>query len=178
MTEWDEEALARLRSAVHRGDWAAGLEVLRDRPPGPVLQYAGDVALTALAHDRARGARLADDCLARLVDRNWPGDAELAAELSAMLSDSPGRALRPLPVDLGAVAAAMDGGFHVLDLERGDVLAADELPQDEPQEYGAERRLPIPPGALPEEPGGEDARRGTARQWLAEQGYRPVPRTL
>ncbi|MFI0479557.1 hypothetical protein [Actinomadura sp. 9N215] len=220
MTEWDEEALARLRAAVHRGDWAAGLEVLRDRPLEPVLQYAGDVALTAVARGRAEGARLAQaegarlaqaegarlaaDCRALLAERGHPGDTELAMELATELAaearaepttelaappgHTPHAALLPLPVDLGAVAAAMDDGFHVLDLERGDVLAADELPDDEAQTqaqaqtqlqpHGAERWLAIPPGSPPEGPESEDARRGVARRWLAEQGYRPVPRTL
>ncbi|TDB81721.1 hypothetical protein E1264_32330 [Actinomadura sp. KC216] len=173
MIEWDVEALARLRSAVHRGDWAAGLELLQDRPLEPVLQYAGDVALMAAARGRAEGAWLANDCRALLAERGWPGDAELAAELSVPLGHGRAAGLLPLPADLGAVAAAMEDGFHVLDLERGDVLLAGEIPTDETHDPG--RWLPIPPGILPE---GEDARRGTARHWLAEQGYRPIPRTL
>ncbi|MFS2294308.1 MAG: hypothetical protein FWJ90_16710 [Actinomadura sp.] len=59
----------------------------------------------------------------------------------------------------------MDDGFHVLHVERGDVVPVDE---------GGEG-VPIPPGALPE---GEDARRGATREWPARQGYRPVPRRL
>lgn len=166
VTEWDEEALARLRAAAHRGDGDTG--VLRGRPLGPVLQYAGDVLLAALARDGADEAP-ARACLDGLKARGLPGDAELAAQLAAALD---GRAdpLVPLPVDLGAVAAALDDGGHVLDLERGDVLPDDEELVEIP-----DRWLPIPPGVLPE---GEDARRGAARQWLAEQGYRPVPRSL
>ncbi|GAA4236267.1 hypothetical protein GCM10022254_45480 [Actinomadura meridiana] len=167
MTEWDDEALARLRSAAHRGDRAAGLDVLRGRPLDPVLQYAGDIALLVMADGLAEGAWLVDECRARLVERGQPGDAELAAALG----HGPRPALSPLPADLGAVAAAMDDGLHVLDLERGDVLAIDEA-LDAADDA---RWLPIPPGVLPE---GEDARRGVARAWLAEQGYRPVPRTL
>ncbi|MFI0404880.1 hypothetical protein [Actinomadura sp. 3N508] len=173
MIEWDVAALARLRSAVHGGDWAAALDLLQARPLEPVLQYAGDVALMVLAHGGAQGACLANDCRALLADRDRPGDAELAAELAAPLGHGPATTLLPLPADLGAVAAAMEDGFHVLDLERGDVLAAGEVPQDETHDPG--RWLPIPPGVLPE---GEDARRGAARQWLAGQGYRPSPRTL
>ncbi|TMR00315.1 hypothetical protein ETD83_17125 [Actinomadura soli] len=177
MIEWDVEAMARLRSAVNRGDWAAGLELLQGRPLEPVLQYAGDVALMVVARGQAQGACLANDCRALLADRGWPGDAELAAELAAPRGPGSGpyRTLLPLPVDLGAVAAAMDDGLHVLDLERGDVLALDELSRDEPQARDGARWLPIPPGILPE---GEDARRGAARRWLAEQGYRPIERTL
>ncbi len=167
VTEWDEEALARLRAAAHRGDGDTG--VLRGRPLGPVLQYAGDVLLAALARDGADEAP-ARACLDGLKARGLPGDAELAAQLAAALDGAPPDSLVPLPVDLGAVAAALDDGGHVLDLERGDVL-----PDDEELVAIPDRWLPVPPGVLPE---GEDARRGAARQWLAEQGYRPVPRSL
>ncbi|MFA1548477.1 hypothetical protein [Actinomadura chokoriensis] len=183
MTEWDEGALARLRAAAHTGDGDAG--VLRGRPLKPVLQYAGDVLLTALANGEAI-AELARDCMNDLLERGLPGDAELAAELAAALGACPAEPLEPLPVDLGAVAAAMDEGDHILDLERGDVLTGDELTGDVLSEdeltgegdglCGFERCwAPIPPAALPQ---GEDARRGFARRWLAEEGYRPVPRRL
>ncbi|GAA0572847.1 hypothetical protein GCM10009546_39460 [Actinomadura livida] len=157
MAEWDGEALARLRGAVHRGDGGRGLEVLAGRPLGPVLQYAGDVAVAA--RGLPGGAALARECVEELRRRGLPGDAELADEIEGVSG------LAGLPVDLGAVAAAMDDGFHVLDVEYGDVVPVDE---------GGEG-VPIPPGVLPE---GEDARRGAARRWLAEQGYRAVPRGL
>ena len=170
MTEWGEDALARLRSAVARGDGAAGLGVLRERPLMPVLQYAGDVLVAALAQGVSGAEAHARECLKELEGRDLPGDAELAAEIAAALGLRPASGLADLPVDLAAVAAAMDDGFHVLDfhvldLERGDVLPAGELPDG----------LPVPPDAPP---GGEDARRGWARRWLAEQGLRPVPRRL
>lgn len=170
MIEWGEEALARLRAAAHRGDGAAGVRVLRVRPLGPVLQYAGDVLVAALAAREPGADTLARACLEALDGRDLPGDAELAAELAAALGARPASGLVALPADLGAVAAAMDDGLHVIDLERGDVLSADEAGGEHERRW-----LPIPPGALPE---GEDARRGAARRWLAEQGYRPVPRSL
>ncbi|NVI92148.1 hypothetical protein [Actinomadura sp. BRA 177] len=166
MTEWDEEALARLRAAAHTGNGDA--EVLRGRPLEPVLQYAGDVLLAALDQGRADVA-LARECGDALRERDLPGDAELAAELAAALGTRPAEPLVPLPVDLGAVAAAMDDGDHVLDLARGDVLPSDDVPED------GNGWLPVPPGVLPQ---GEDARRGVARRWLAEEGYRAVPRRL
>lgn len=161
VTEWGEEALARLRAAAHRGFGDAGL--LRGRPLTPVLQYAGDVLVAALAQGRdVRPLALA--CLDELNERGLPGDAELADELAAALGVRAPTGLAPLPVDLGAVAAAMEDGFQVLDPERGDVLPADEA-----------EGLPVPPGDLPE---GEDARRGAARAWLAGEGFRPAPRSL
>ncbi|NDU72295.1 hypothetical protein GWI34_06605 [Actinomadura sp. DSM 109109] len=161
MTGWGEEALARLRAAAHRGFGDA--ELLRGRPLAPVLQYAGDVLVAALEQGRdVRSLALA--CLDELNARGLPGDAELAGELAAALGVGEPTGLDPLPADLGAVAAAMRDGFQVLDPGRGDVLPAGEADG-----------LPIPPDALPE---GEDARRGAARAWLAEQGFRPAPRSL
>ncbi|TYK53321.1 hypothetical protein [Actinomadura decatromicini] len=176
MTEWDGESLARLRAAAHRGDGRAGLGALRGRPLAPVLQYAGDVLVFALAtrktdtepHTEPDVEPLARACLDALNSRGLPGDAELAADLAAALGGRPAPPLVPLPADLGAVAAALDDGGSLLDLERGDVVPAEEADD-------SDRWLPIPPLPLPE---GEDARRGAARGWLAAQGYRPVPRTL
>ncbi|MFB4306157.1 hypothetical protein [Actinomadura sp. GTD37] len=144
--------------------------MLRGRPLKPVLQYAGDVLLAALAKGGDESER-ARECLSELLERGFPGDAELAAELAAALGDRPAEPLEPLPADLGAVAAAMDEGDHVLDLERGDVLPVSEVVVEE----APGRWLPVPPGVLPRE---EDARRGAARAWLAERGYRPVQRSL
>ncbi|TYB48091.1 hypothetical protein [Actinomadura chibensis] len=178
MTEWDGESLARLRAAAHRGDGRDGLGALRGRPLAPVLQYAGDVLAFALAeHEPEPDAEpLARACLDALEGRGLPGDPELAADLAAALGRRPAPPLVPLPADLGAVAAALDDGGSLLDLERGDVVPADEAddPAADPAEE-ADRWLPIPPLPLPE---GEDARRGAARGWLAAQGYRPAPRTL
>ena len=115
---------------------------------------------------------LARACLDELRERDLPGDAELADSLAAELGEHCTEPLVPLPADLGAVAAALEDGDHVLDLERGDVLPAAELPDDECE---GRRWLPVPPAVLPQ---GEDARRGAARRWLAGEGYRPIPRRL
>ncbi|MEU6752264.1 hypothetical protein ABZ914_39115, partial [Spirillospora sp. NPDC046719] len=129
----------------------------------------------------------ARECRAELDARGLPGDAELAAELAAALDGRPS-GLEALPVDLGAVAEALEAdpaeGLWLLDLDRGDVLAPDEPYRDEPyrdEPCGAEpggggRHLPIPPGAPAGAP--EEERRGRARRWLAGQGLRPAPRAL
>ncbi|TDC11596.1 hypothetical protein [Actinomadura bangladeshensis] len=173
MTEWDEEAMARLRAAVHAG--RGDTSVLRGRPLRPVLQYAGDLFVAALSQppiDVGFDVGLARACLDELRGRDLPGDAELAEHLAEELGELYTEPLASLPADLGAVAAALEDGDQVLDLERGDVLPADELPDDE---CGGRRWRPIPPAVLPV---GEDARRGAARKWLAGEGYRPVPRRL
>ncbi|QKG25267.1 hypothetical protein [Actinomadura verrucosospora] len=172
MTGWDEDALAGLRVAVARGDARAGLAALAGRPLAPVLQYAGDVLAAAVAETLDGAEAAARECLEELDGRGLPGDAELAAELAAALDGRPS-GLDVLPVDLGAVAEALEAdpadGLWLLDLDRGDVLAPEEP-------SGDGRRLPIPPGA----PAGaaEEERRGRARRWLAGQGLRPGPRVL
>ncbi|QXJ21912.1 hypothetical protein AGRA3207_002823 [Actinomadura graeca] len=174
MTGWGEDDLARLRAAAHLRDGSGGLAALGDRPLGPVLQYAGDVLAAALAEGRAAARERAEECLAELDARDAPGDAELAADLAAALGTPRAAALPPLPADLGAIAAALeDTEPHVLDLVHGDVLHIGDL-ADEPaaEVYDPSRWLPIPPGRdLPED---EEARRGLARHWLADQGYRVV----
>ncbi|HEU5024814.1 MAG TPA: hypothetical protein VFV01_07810 [Spirillospora sp.] len=173
MTGWDEDALAGLRAAVARGDARGGLALLAARPLGPVLQYAGDVLAAAVAESLDGAEAAARACLDELDARGLPGDAELATELAAALDGRPS-GLATLPVDLGAVAEALEAGpadgLWLLDLDRGDVLAPDEPPG------GEGRHLPIPPGAPAGAP--EDERRGRARRWLAEQGLRPAPRAL
>ncbi|GAA2144392.1 hypothetical protein [Actinomadura napierensis] len=178
MTGWDEDALAGLRAAVARGDARAGLAALAGRPLGPVLQYAGDVLAAAVAEGLAGAEAAARKCLAELEERGLPGDAELAAELAAALDGRPS-GLDALPVDLGAVAQALEAGpadgLWLLDLERGDVLPPDEPASGEPCGGGG-RYLPIPPEGPLREP--EEERRGRARRWLAGQGHRPGPRVL
>lgn len=173
MTGWDEDALAGLRAAVARGDARAGLALLAGRPLGPVLQYAGDVLVAALAESLDGADAAARACREELDARGLPGDAELAAELAAALDGRPS-GLEVLPADLGAVAEALEAapadGLWLLDLDRGDVLAPGEPSGDDG------RHLPIPPGAPAGAP--EEERRGRARRWLAEQGLRPGPRVL
>ncbi|MBT2210807.1 hypothetical protein [Actinomadura sp. NEAU-AAG7] len=183
MTGWDEEAMARLRAAARRGDGAGGLAALGDRPLGPVLQYAGDVLVAALTEGRPAGEQ-ARRVLAELRERDLPGDAELADEVAAALgTPRTGEPLTPLPVDLGALAAALDDDEpHLLDLHRGDVLPAVDLADDPAFDmagpaYDPDRWLLIQPGQ-PACDSTEEARRAHARHWLAAQGHRPAPRTL
>ncbi len=155
VTDWGEDALAELRAAAFRGDGGAGVEVLRARPLGPVLQYAGDVLAAAVRQRADDAERLARKCLEELDGRGRPGDAELAAELAAVLGSPRERAaLTPAPVDLAALGAALEGDpgeAWVVDLRRGDVLPALDL-VDEPafdpegSEYDPGRWLGFWPG--------------------------------
>ncbi|WP_433328535.1 hypothetical protein [Spirillospora sp. CA-294931] len=179
MTDWDEPALARLRAAAYRRDGAAGLDVLRDRPLGPVLQYAGDVLAAALVRDRAGAERAARKCLEELDGRGAPGDAELAAELAAALGTARRASdLAEVPVDLGTLGARLggDGGAHAVDLRRGDVVELDEIDEADADPDGWLTFWPdgtAQPGLADEE-----RRRGRARAWLARHGYRAGPRRL
>ena len=60
-----------------------------------------------------------------LRDRDWEGDAELAAGLEAVLGSGPMPLLRPLPVDLEELAGVLEGdpatGGGRIDLQTGDV---------------------------------------------------------
>ncbi|MGI5164835.1 hypothetical protein ACQEU3_10820 [Spirillospora sp. CA-253888] len=154
MTDWGEDALIQLRAAAYRGDGRAGAGVLGAQPLGPVLQYAGDVLVAALRQRVPEAERLARKCLEELDGRGRPGDAELAAELTAALGAPRDRgALTEVPADLGALGTALEGDpgeIWVLDLRRGDLLTPDDL-EDEPAfdahapEYDAQRWLVFGP---------------------------------
>lgn len=143
---WDEESIMRLRSAAHRRDGLAGLMELRGRPYAPVLQYAGEVLIAALAAGLDEARAMAGKCLTELAARDWPGDAELAHELGravepgrhrdrhdpaglpAALGGGTGLELAEAPIDLGILGARLGGdaadGPHLVDLITGAIFAA------------------------------------------------------
>ncbi|MFF5258513.1 hypothetical protein ACFY4C_06175 [Actinomadura viridis] len=190
MAEWDEDARALLRAAAYRRDGDAGLAVLADRPLGPVLQYAGDVLAVAAAQGLPGAEATARKCVEELDGRGGPGDAELAAELTAALEGTPAP-LAEVPVELGELGTALDRdpaeGVQVVDLWRGEVGEPD--PGFAPDDAGhAPARWPAfwpagPPGGDGPADGSvdgawarEERQRGRARAWLAAHGLRPGPR--
>jgi hypothetical protein len=95
----------------------------------------------AVAQQADGARRLTEQCAARLRERFWDGDEELAAELEAALGTTPGSTLAVLPVDLDEVADVLDaspsdGG--VIDLTTGDVWTrsmiddTDEVDDEQP----------------------------------------------
>lgn len=138
-----DEEQQQLRGLVARGDGAALVELLQARPwPADSLQLIGD-GLRAAVRDRVdAGAEVARDCLSRLQERAWIGDADLAEALAAALGDGPVPMLRMLPVDLGQLADVLEGdpieGGGRIDLRNGEVwphLAfADGDPDDDDED--------------------------------------------
>ncbi|REE98528.1 UPF0158 family protein [Thermomonospora umbrina] len=135
MNTWDGASLERLRAAVHRRDGAEGVRLLAEYPPGPVLQYAGDVLVAALGAGVPEAGPLARQCLEALTARALPGDAELADDLAAALGLRPPPEGHAVPVDLGELGSELDaepegemeGEVYVVDLRHGDVLSVGEL---------------------------------------------------
>jgi hypothetical protein len=188
VAEWDEDALALLRAAVYRRDGDAGLAVLVGRPLGPVLQYAGDVLVGALERAVRSAPGIARKCVEELEGRGWDGDAELSAELTALLEGTP-RALTEVPVDLGTLGVVLDadpaGGVQILDLRTGDIDPGSDLGSYLGSDLGLDIEMgDEPPHRLafwPEGPcpdSSEERQRGRARRWLAAHGYRPGARTF
>ena len=116
--DWDRDALAQLRGAVYRGDGPAVVAALRDRALEEVLQLAGDGLLAAQGVEEA--AALASACVARLRERDLPGDEELADALEGRASD-----LRLLAVDLDELTTVLEGdslqGGGRIDLRSGEI---------------------------------------------------------
>lgn len=126
---WDADDRRDLRAAAARGDGVALVALLRDRPHlHDVLQLTGD-ALAAAVTGGVRGApQVAARCVASLRERDWPGDATLAAQLEAALG-APVPALQPIPVDLDELSTAIDdsgpeGTDHRLHVDSGELLPA------------------------------------------------------
>lgn len=151
----DERAWRReVRGAVHRG---AGADVVAHLDPETwthVLQLVGDGLLAALAQ-RVDGAEpLAAACADALRERDWTGDGELADQLDVVLGRAPTPMLRPLPVDLDDLSAALGGdeigGGARIDLRTGEVLPefvielmVEQGELDEDDEADPDRWLPV-----------------------------------
>jgi Uncharacterised protein family (UPF0158) len=125
MSRWDDDALRTLGGAVYRGDGSVVVELVRGRLTDDVLQLAGDGLLVARAGGVEGVAELAAECAAKLRERWWEGDEELADQLEAALGKAPTPMLRPLALDLEELAGFLEGGPTYgggrIDLKTGDL---------------------------------------------------------
>jgi hypothetical protein len=130
---------------VYRRDGSAVLAAATDpaRPAG-VLQLLGDGLVVALGQQVDGAGGSAAECAARLRERDWTGDSELADQLDGVSGAGPIPALRPLAVDLEQLADVLEGdpvtaGGRV-DLRTGEVWAGsavyyrDELDDVDPSD--------------------------------------------
>jgi hypothetical protein len=119
-TEWR----AQLRGAVYRGDGRTVIRLARCdlQRNTTALQLIGDGLIRALSEQIEGAAELGAECVAALVQRDWPGDTELGEQLQALLGTGPTPMLRPLAVDLADI---LEGdpthGGGLLDLHTGEV---------------------------------------------------------
>jgi uncharacterized protein UPF0158 len=119
----------QLRAAVAQRDGARLVELVRAEEVldhADALQIVGDGLVAALA-DKVDGAtELASTCAARLRERGWPGDDELADQLEARLGTGATPMLRPLAVDLEYIAMVLEGDWSAgggrIDLRTGEVF--------------------------------------------------------
>ncbi|WP_181010012.1 UPF0158 family protein [Ornithinimicrobium sufpigmenti] len=115
-----------LRGATYRGDVPEIIRLLEESTwPEEVLQLVGGALLVALSSSSPECHDLAHRCVARLRDRAWDGDADLAEAMCARLGESPQPMLRPIPVDLAELADVREGdpahGGGRVDLRTGEV---------------------------------------------------------
>lgn len=124
MRDWDLTALRELRIAIAAGD-VAGAERLLVRHDVVEVAHQAAPALLGLARRRGgMGRSLIGEVLQALDDRGWPGDAPLAAVLSAALGEGPDPEEVPAPVGLDQVTIHLgrnpfDEGTWYVDLRDG-----------------------------------------------------------
>jgi hypothetical protein len=129
-----------LRGATYQGDAAAIVALLQTPEAAEFMQLGGDGLLLALDHETDGAAEIARTWVARLHERGWLGDDELADQLAARLGDGPTPMLRALPVDLEELSTVLEGdplnGDGRLDLRNGEVWPhhAIEYVQEEGEE--------------------------------------------
>jgi hypothetical protein len=85
----------------------------------------GDGLLAASAQNIGGARELAERCVTDLRERDWEGDEDLVAALTARLSAGPTPLLRSLPVDLDQLVDVLEGdavaGGGRVDLHTGEV---------------------------------------------------------
>jgi hypothetical protein len=127
LDEWRRQ----VRIGVSGRDAAVVVDALSAWLPAECLQAAGSALLAVSDRGVEAAVGLAVRCGGLLSDRDWEGDAELAAELDAAFGAGPASTLRPVPVDLEDLADALSGPLGgdpaVLDLETGEVWPAAAL---------------------------------------------------
>jgi hypothetical protein len=155
------ERLRELRAAVFSADGEALVSLLRAGPwPGHALQLIGDGLLAALAQNIGGARELAERCVTDLRERDWEGDEDLDAALSARLGAWPAPLLRSLPVDLDELVDVLEGdaaaGGGRIDLHTGEVWPESVF------EYGIES----------EDEDEEDLDDGERWLWVVSEGSR------
>ena len=116
----------QFRGAVFTKDGEALVSLLLAGPwPDHALQLIGDGLLAALAHNIGGARELAVRCVTELRERDWEGDEDLAAALTASLGAGPVSSLRSLPVDLDQLIDVLEGDALAsggrIDLHTGEV---------------------------------------------------------
>ena len=121
--------MAQLRAAIHQRNGAKLVALVRAEgalDDGHPLQMIGDGLVAALTDHVEGAAEVAAAVAARLRDRAWMGDDELADQLESRLGTIPAPMLRPLAVDLEELAMVLEGdpasGGGRIDLHNGDVV--------------------------------------------------------
>ena len=143
-----------LRGAVCRADVPVLMTVLTgDAWPSDALQLLGEVVLVAARAQADRIGPSGRRCVARLRDRGWEGDAELADQVEAALGLGPAPLLRPLAMDLEELAGVLEGdlltGGGRRDLETGQVCpraaveCAEEVAELDPDQVDDQRWLEV-----------------------------------
>jgi len=143
------EAVVSFRAAVAARDHGQLLALLGDDAASGFLQEAGECFLAWAEQEPRAITAVAELLSARLRQRSWPGDAELAELITTVASESTG-GRRQIRADLDMVADVLEGSElgwgGVLDVETGSAWPEEVLtdwpmeddppdPDDDPERY-------------------------------------------
>lgn len=105
---WDDRSLTELRASIHQRDLDAVERVLSTHDVGEVAQQAAAGLILLLRRGGGISELICRQAISALHDRQWFGDEELAAELTAALGEGREPSSIPVPVDLDMLAEELD----------------------------------------------------------------------
>lgn len=145
----DASAMVRLRTAMCARDGASLVAELTEEVVAEVPQLAGNGLLSAIGQKVPGADRLARSCSPGCATAQATVTTTWRMHLEAALAMGPQPLLRPIPVDLGELADALEGDPMLsggrLDLRTGDVWPGEtydlaEFGDEEDQEDDEEGR--------------------------------------
>lgn len=150
---WDQQAIRELRAAIHTGDLDTCTGLFARHDASEVAQLAAPALLGLAGGGDHAALPTLRWVINELLERGWPGDTELAAELLAGVGNAPPPMSQPTPVDLEMLAMQLEGGLDQEGTWFLDVATGEWIPPESLDDFGprpddlddADRYVPVEP---------------------------------